>query len=497
MLLIQIKNLEKSFGDKQVIDIPDLEIYAGDKIGIIGENGCGKTTFLNLLTGRIEPDQGQIRMNASYTYLRQFRNSEFTQMEYEPNKEYSEFHVKDKWITKPHELSGGEYMRLMLAKIFAEDKKIIIADEPTTNLDLSGIAILKEKLMQAQTLILVSHDRDLLESCCNKILEFNRGKLTIYDGTYSNYVYQKELKYNYEMDEYEEYVKEKDRLTSIYQEKIRKANKMSKKPKDKGSMAGKEMGTRSYKSRVKSMESSAKAVKKRMEQLEKKEKPKEASKIKIDFRLTNPPENRYIIRIEDFCFSYEDHVIFEQFHFMFPNRKKIAIYGPNGIGKTTLLKCIVNGDPNIHVVPKVKFGYFDQELAQLDLDKDVLLNAQIDSVQEVSVVRTMLARLLFSEDMLKIKVRDLSGGERVKLGLAKLLLSDANVLLLDEPTNYLDLNSRIAVEKVLVEYEGSILFVSHDKNFVASIADQLIIMEENRTFFFDGRLEEYMDIIQA
>lgn len=109
----------------------------------------------------------------------------------------------------------------------------------------------------------------------------------------------------------------------------------------------------------------------------------------------------------------------------------------------------------------------------------------------------MLAHLLFSEDMLKIKVRDLSGGERVKLGLAKLLLSDANVLLLDEPTNYLDLNSRIAVEKVLVEYEGSILFVSHDKNFVATIADQLIIMEENRTFFFDGRLEEYMDIIQA
>lgn len=113
-------------------------------------------------------------------------------------------------------------MRLMLAKIFAEDKKIIIADEPTTNLDFSGIAILKEKLIQAQTLILVSHDRDLLESYCNKIMEFNRGKLTIYDGTYSNYVYQKELKYNHEMDEYEEYVKEKDRLTSIYQEKIEK-----------------------------------------------------------------------------------------------------------------------------------------------------------------------------------------------------------------------------------------------------------------------------------
>lgn len=493
MLFIQITKLKKFFGDKLILDIPDLKIFDGDKIGIVGVNGAGKTTLLNIISGDLQPDAGKVVLNCSFSYLKQFGIESVNDICSDLLKEYSKFKLDNKTDAKISALSGGEYTRLKLANVFTQNTQVIFADEPTCNLDYTGIQLVREKLTKVNTLLLISHERILLDECCNKILEISEGKVKVYDGGYSDYNYQKKLEYNRQLFEYESYKKEKERLTTVYDDKIRLANSMAKKPKDKGKIVLKEGGGRSYGTRVKNMESTAKAAKKRMEMLEKKEKPKEIPPIKINFRLTNPPENKYIIQIENLTFSYNERLLFDGVNLYVKNGKKMAIVGGNGTGKTTLLNCIVFGNPSIKVAPKVKFGYFHQQFGQLNLQKTILENALTDSVQEVSVVRTMLARLLFPENVLQKRVEVLSGGEKVRLGLAKLIVSDANVLILDEPTNYLDLMSRITVESVLKEYVGTIIFVSHDKAFVDTIANQLAIIRENKIILYDGNLSAYLE----
>lgn len=225
------------------------------------------------------------------------------------------------------------------------------------------------------------------------------------------------------------------------------------------------------------MEKSAKVALKKIEMLEPKEKPKEAPHIKIDFRLTNPPKNKYVIQINDLCYGYNSNLLFQNLNLSIENREKVAILGDNGIGKTTLINLIVNGHPSIKTAPSVTFGYVKQNFEQLEPSKTVLENAMYDSIQNTCVVRTMLARLLFDEQSLNKKVAVLSGGERIRLSLAKLLVSSANVLVLDEPTNYLDLNSRKAMEEVLQDYSGTILFVSHDITFVDAVATRKVMVK--------------------
>ena len=476
MNLISITNLKLYFGERLILDIPDFKIYKGDKIGIVGANGAGKSTLLNVLNGDLNSNTGTIKVNASISYYKQFHDDEIPDsISSNCMKEAKRFKVN---FYDSNLYSGGEKNRLRLAKVFSDDSDLYFFDEPTSNLDYQGILLLKHELSRINSFLLVSHDRLLLNECCNKIIEIFDSKLSIYEGNYDAYILQRDMEYKRALSEYEKYEKEKKRLLSVYQDKLIKAQKIAKKPKDRGQRIGKECGTKSFSSKAKNMQKSALAVRKKADMLEVKSKPKELPRLKIDFRLTNPPRNKYIIEINDLSFGYDSHIIFENINLRVKNGEKIAILGDNGVGKTTLLNLIVEDYSAIRRVPAVKYGYFSQGFEQLDFSKTVLENAMRDSVQNICIVRTMLARLLFPESSLAKCVRLLSGGECIRLALVKLIVSDANVLILDEPTNYLDLISREAIEKVLQEYIGTIIFASHDITFVDAIATQKFLIKD-------------------
>lgn len=233
-------------------------------------------------------------------------------------------------------------------------------------------------------------------------------------------------------------------------------------------------------------------MKTRLEKLEIKEKPKELPKIRLDFSMTNPPENRVVISTDRLSFSYGSKKIFDKTCFSIPNGSKTALWGENGTGKSTLLNLIYkNLNDGIRIVPKAKLGYFHQTFENLEYNKTVLENVMRDSVQSQTTARTILARLLIRTDDVYKDIQCLSGGERIKVSFAKLFVSDANVLLLDEPTNYLDMLSVEALESVLCEYEGTVLFVSHDRAFVNSVADRVLIFENQTITTFEGKLEDY------
>lgn len=472
MELITIANVKLYFGDRLILDIPNLKIHKGDRIGIVGANGSGKSTLLNLLSGSVQCDAGVIHVNGTIAYCRQFfKNTPYVADTVKQKKNGMKFGVID---SENH--SGGEKQRVQLSEIFSNNADIYFLDEPTSNLDYKGILLLKDELAKRNTFLLVSHDRALLNECCNKIIEISDATLILYEGNYAAYEYQKKLHADRKAFEYNQYIKEKKRLQTEYIEKSAKAKRIAKKPKDRGQRIGKECGTKSFSSKAKNMEKSAKAALKKIEMLEQKEKPKEDPAIKIDFRLTNPPKNKYVIQIDNLCYGYDSKILFDHLNLSIRNGEKVAILGDNGAGKTTLLNLIVNGHPSIRTVPGAVFGYVGQHYEQLDLSKTVLENAMHDAVQNTQTVRTILARLLFDERSLNRKANVLSGGERVRLSMAKLLVSNANMLILDEPTNYLDLNSRKAVEKVLQDYMGTILFVSHDITFVDAIASRRLLL---------------------
>lgn len=248
-------------------------------------------------------------------------------------------------------------------------------------------------------------------------------------------------------------------------------------------MTPREAGLRNFLShhpkdaKARKMEKSAANVKQRISSMEVKEKPRELPKIRPDFRLTDPPENKIVIRGEHLSFSYENGIkIFDDASFQIENHSRVAIVGNNGAGKSTLLHLICGklASEAISVVPKASIGLFEQNLSTIDYKKNVLDNIMEVSVQKESVARIVLARLLFFESDMKKPAGVLSGGERIKLAFAKLFVSQVNLLILDEPTNYLDLLSIEAIETMFSEYQGTLIFVSHDREFIRKVATEIL-----------------------
>ena len=333
-----------------------------------------------------------------------------------------------------------------------------------------------------ETFVVVRHDRALMNEVCNKIVEISDGKLTEYNGNYEDYHKQKTALKPRQWAEYEQYTVEKKRLTEVYHEKKNVARDMTKKPVN---MSYSEFKMRNFIGhhmpcdRALNMEKSAANVLKRIEHMEVKEKPRELPKIRPDFRLTNPPENPIVIRGEHITFGYGEKLLYEDASFAIKNRSKVAILGENGVGKTTLLNMILDRK-QISVVPAAKPGYIRQNMSQIDLEKTVLQNAMDVSIQSRDITRTILARLLLSERDMNKKAGELSGGERMKLAFAMLFVSDVNLLILDEPTNYLDLPSMEALETLLREYEGTLVFVSHDMEFVENVATERLRIADGK-----------------
>ena len=330
--------------------------------------------------------------------------------------------------------------------------------------------------------MLVSHDRTLMNEVCNQIVEISFGKLQSFDGNYEVYKELKQAQTDRQWREYEQYNSEKKRLQKIYYDKKVKAQRIESKPRNMSSSEAKVrnfIGNRKVEDKARSMEKSATNVMKRLEHMEVKEKPKEVSKMRPDFRLTNPPENPIVIRGEHISFDYDGKMVYEDASFVVKNKSKVVISGDNGAGKTTLLDMIIDKN-QIYVVPGAKIGYVRQNLSDIDMDRTVLENVMEVSIQKEEIARTILARLLLSERDMKKKVSCLSGGERMKLAFARLFVSDVNLLILDEPTNYLDLPSIEALEELLQEYEGTLLFVSHDKEFAQQIATDMLVIDNGK-----------------
>ncbi|AKN29687.1 ABC transporter [Clostridium carboxidivorans P7] len=486
MLLIEGSNIKKYFGDRLILDIDNLKVYSEDRIGIVGANGVGKTTLVNMLSKRFEPDEGLIKLYGKYSYISQLGEPDSKIIS---DEMASKFGVAAMWNEK---MSGGEKTRFKLAYSLECNSSLIFADEPTSNMDIEGIECMEEKFKEYKgALIIISHDRSFLDKLCNKIWEIEHGKIKIYNGNYSDYALQKTQERERAEFEYEEYVKEKERLQGVIIDTKQKSKNVRKAPKRMGNSEARlhKMGDQRSRS---NLDGAVKNINKRIEHLKIKEKPNKQQDIKLNIPDSNKLYSKIVIDGRNIDRVFGKKVIFNNAEFNIYNESKTALIGANGCGKSTLIKMIMNEDSSVKVAEGAKIGYFSQDISILKEKLTVIENVMENSIYNETFARLLLARLLIKGEDIYKKVGVLSGGERVKVSFAKILVQDINLLILDEPTNYMDINSLEVVEKVLKEYSRTLLFVSHDRRFINSVADNIMTIENCKIKSFNGNYEEYM-----
>lgn len=483
MQLIKINNLKKYYGERLILDIEKLEIFEGEKVALVGVNGSGKTTLLNIISGKESYEEGKVFLDCSYSYINQLEES----VDIEENKITRELNLPTKYDNC---LSGGEKVKARIANALNNNSRIIIADEPTSNLDVESIKYLESKFKLFKgTILLVCHDRDFIDNVCDKIIEVENSKVTIYNGNYSYYIKQKKEKIDRMNFEYNQYINEKRRLEESLITKSLLRDGMKKTPKRFGSSEARlhKMGNQSAK---KNMDNSIKALNTRIEKLEEKEKPKESDIIKIDIAKGNEFYSNYPIEIKDFNISYGNRIILENANFKLKKNIKVALIGDNGCGKTTLLKAIINEKIGINIANRVKIGYFQQDLKILNDEETIISNILESSSESETFIRIVLSRFLFKENDVYKKVSVLSGGEKVRVALCKIILSDNNLLILDEPTNYLDIKSMEALEEALKNCNKTMIIVSHDRRFIDNLCDEVVVLEDNILKYYPYSYDE-------
>ena len=393
-------------------------------------------------------------------------------------------------------MSGGEKVKARVAKALNNSSRIIIADEPTSNLDVKSIKYLEEKFNRFNgAILLVSHDRDFLDNICNKIIEIDESKVTMFNGNYSSYLKQKEEMDNRESFEYNQYIKEKRRLEEAIVIKTSLKDGIKKTPKRFGNSEARlhKMGNQSAK---KNMDNSIKAIKTRIEKLEEKDKPKENIVIKIDIAEGNEFYSNYPIEIKDINISFENKLILRNSSFKLKKNKRVALIGENGCGKTTLLKAIIDNNKGVKIANRVKIGYFQQDLMILNEDTTILDNILESSSENETFIRIVLSRFLFRKNDVYKKVSILSGGEKVRVALCKILLSDNNLLILDEPTNYLDIQSMEALEEALKNSNKTMIIVSHDRRFISNVCNEILCFEDNTLKYYPYEYDQWIKRIE-
>ncbi len=486
MLLIEGSNIKKYFGDRLILDVNNLKVYSEDRIGIVGANGVGKTTLVNMLSKRFEPDEGLIKLYGKYSYISQLGKPDSKIIS---DEMASKFGVAAMWNEK---MSGGEKTRFKLAYSLECNSSLIFADEPTSNMDIEGIECMEEKFKEYKgALIIISHDRNFLDKLCNKIWEIEHGKIKIYNGNYSDYALQKTQERERAEFEYEEYVKEKERLQGVIIDTKQKSKNVRKAPKRMGNSEARLHKMGDQRSRA-NLDGAVRNIEKRIEHLQIKEKPNKQQDIKLNIPDSNKLYSKIVIEGRNINRVFREKVIFNNAEFNIYNESKTALIGANGCGKSTLIKMIMNEDSSVKVAEGAKIGYFSQDMSILSEELTVIENVMENSIYNETFARLLLARLLIKGEDIYKKVSVLSGGERVKVSFAKILVQDINLFILDEPTNYMDINSLEVVEKVLKEYSRTLLFVSHDRRFINSVADNIMTIENFKIKNFNGNYEEYM-----
>lgn len=487
MQLALLNNVKKYYGDRLLLDIKKLEILKGDRIGLVGENGSGKSTLLKILIGEEEADSGSIYLTKSFSYISQVENP----------KEDSSLNKINSLFNAPTEyrdsLSGGEKVKLKISNALSENKELIIADEPTSNLDSNSIETL-EKMFKNHTgsFILVSHDRNFLDALCNTIVEIEDGKLNVYKGNYTKYLELKELEREHDKDEYTKYINEKIRLEEAITVKEQLRNNIKRTPKRMGNSEARlhKMGGQKSK---KNMDNSIKAINSRIEHLDVKEKPKTEKQIKINVIENLELTSKNPIEVKDLNLLIKDKILLSNANFKIKKGKKVALIGKNGTGKSTLLKELIKNDnESIKISNNAVIGFLDQEQNILNQNRTILENIKINSSYEESFIRINLDGFGFKGDAVYKKISTLSGGEKVRVAICKLLLSDNNIIILDEPTNYLDIKCMESLEDALKNTDKTLLIVSHDRKFISNICNSILEIENNKIYQFDGSYDEYI-----
>ena len=509
---ISFDKLTKSYNGKTVLENITGALHQADRVGLIGANGVGKTTLIKLLTGLEEADGGKIAYTPNslkILYIEQrpefkddvtvweqvygtvsLRRSINTEVIVK--KALNQVGLAEElWSQKARNLSGGEKTKLMLSQILVSDYDVLFLDEPTNHLDMESCRWLETQLSQlGQPLIVVSHDRYFLDKVTNKIWELTPKGLKTYSGNYSAYKVQKEQE---EKNLTKEYAKQQARIESL--------EAMIAARRSWYASAHKAAGQNDFwRSKAKKHASALKAKEKELERLKNNPVSKPPKTISPAFEIINkgvidkklPP---IIVEVQDLTKSYDSKLIFKNVSFTVKRGEKIALLGSNGTGKTTLLKIITGLEEAssglVRLSPSVTIGYFAQELNNLNrtvtiLDEVLSCGAAMDEA------RLLLACLLFRGDAVYKRIGNLSMGEQGRVAFAKLILAGANLLILDEPTNYMDIESKEKIEEVLEDYQGSILFVSHDRYFTKRLANRVLHLENQTLRHYEGDYDYYL-----
>lgn len=489
-LTLEIKNMALSFGNKAIFSIEHAAAYQNERIGIVGRNGQGKTTLLNLIAGSIEPDYGDVKQKVTFNYFKQIE--EFREVS--ANDELDAEMMSRMGVPQntDQSLSGGEETKLRLTRILSNYQMGLLMDEPTTHLDEKSIQFLIDELEYYYgTMIIVSHDRYFLDQLVSKIWEVDNGQLTEYTGNYSDYIEQKEQQKLEANREAEKIAKEKIRLEQAVEQKKKQAAKMntvSAKNKKRNIKPDRLSSSKQKDTVQKAVQKSAKALESRIKQLGDVELEGDLKPISFPTSEELEMHNRFPIRGESVTLEAGDKRLLEKVDFQFPLGKRIAITGDNGSGKSTLLKYILNHGEGIILSPKVVFQTYQQMDYKFSQENSVLDYLLKQTEYPENTVRAILNNLGFTQTEISKTLAALSGGEATRIAMAVLFVKPSNVLVLDEPTNFIDIQTIEALEGFIQSYPGTVLFTSHDKYFTEKTANQIWKIENKKLVLKKGDL---------
>lgn len=511
--VIKVIGLEKSFQLRKVLDNIQFDIKNGERIGLVGYNGTGKTTLANILFGNITPDKGTIEKSSELKigYLSQSIDYEVNDFQKslsgDENMDLFQ-HASSLGLTKVSNweeerlshLSGGEKLKLALSMVWASKPDLLILDEPTNHLDFKGIEWLVSELEKFPgPVLIISHDRHFLDKTVNRVFELENGKINFYNGNYSDYRVEKQQRVGNHRHQYNVQQRQIERVELQMEQLKYWSEKAHRDSTKKGSGPSKRQnGFKEYhRVKAKKTDNQVKSKMKRLQnELEKNkiDKPLEEVQIRFEFD-TQVKRGKRIVEAKRLTKSYVDRTLFQHSNFYINQGERFGILGENGCGKTTLIKMILDqetySDGDIWRSDSIKIAYLSQDVDDLPADKTAIEALGFTDRESVQKARTLLANLGLKEAFITKPIGTLSLGERTRVKLVDMLMKEYDVLILDEPTNHLDLPSREQLEKTLAEFKGTIITVSHDYYFLNKLCDRLLVFEDQQIKRLEMKPEEY------